>query len=200
MNWLHLHVYWNEINTQNRFDDYTECNIESVYIHNSFKNVSQNIGNNVLYYDTGLFITLSDGYYNLDGLNRILKKTGTLYYKLTLSDDSQLYELWKFSTESNWNTDNYTSAVNKTSIVKDLSILNKHIYNMTFFNSIRAWLNFISEFSSQKGNNEIIHSNDIEIPITAAWAQYQTIYFTPPINYKCNIGQTIQVDFYTWND
>lgn len=148
MNWLHLHVYRNEINTQNWFDDYWECNIESVYIHNSYKNVSINLNNNILYYDTSLFITLNDGYYNLDNLNKILKKTGSLFYKIVLSDDSQCYELWKFASETNWNTDNYTSAINKTTIVKDLSTLNKHIYNMTFFNSIRAWLNFISEFSS----------------------------------------------------
>lgn len=148
MNWLHLHVYRDEINTQNWFDEYETCFIESIYIHNSFLNVSSELGNNILFYDTGLSITLNDGYYNLESLNKILKKTGALYYKLILSDDSQSYELWKFASETNWNTDNYTSAINKTNIVKDLTILNKHIYNMTFFNYIRARLNFISEFSS----------------------------------------------------
>ena len=56
MSRLHLHKYRDEINTQGRFDDYETCYVESVYIHNSFLNISQEIGNNVLFYDTAASI------------------------------------------------------------------------------------------------------------------------------------------------
>ncbi len=87
---LHLHVYgdWLEFNTQNRFDDFEYCLIESIYIHNSFKNVSSKLNNNIFYLNTVDFITLSDGYYDLEWLNKILKWVGTKYYKLILSNDS----------------------------------------------------------------------------------------------------------------
>lgn len=105
-------------------------------VHTSYKNVSSIIGNNILYYEAMNFITLSDGYYDLSNLNKILRDTGTKYYKLILADDTQSYRLWKFTSLTTWNQEDFTGAVDKTSLVQNNSVLNKHIYNMTFFNGI----------------------------------------------------------------
>lgn len=56
--------------------------------------------------------------------------------------------MWKFNSLTAWNNEDLTAATLKTNAVKDESILNKHIYNMTFFNGIWVWLNFINEFAS----------------------------------------------------
>ena len=53
-------------------------------IHTSWKNVSSNLSNNVLFYDTATSVTLVDGYYDLNNLNKILKNLG--FYKLILAD------------------------------------------------------------------------------------------------------------------
>lgn len=103
-------------------------------IHTSYKNVSQALGNNILHYDTGMNVVLSDGYYDLTNLNKILKNLG--FYKLILADGAQFYQMWKFANLTAWNNEDYTGATDKTSIVQNLSILNQHIYNMTFFNGI----------------------------------------------------------------
>ncbi len=60
--------------------------LEQVIIHLSFHNVWSINNNNILYYDSGLFVTLTDGYYSLVSLNKILKWLG--FYKLVLSDNS----------------------------------------------------------------------------------------------------------------
>lgn len=69
---LHLHVYRDVISTQSKFAEYEFCTLESVMIHLSYKNVSANLSNNLLYYEAASFLTLEDGYYDLDGLNRLL--------------------------------------------------------------------------------------------------------------------------------
>lgn len=94
---LHLHVYRNEISTQNRFAEYEYCSLEGLMIHLSYKNVSAALGNNVLYYEAASFVTLSDGYYDLSNLNKILKSAGTGYYKIVIADDTQSYKIWKFA-------------------------------------------------------------------------------------------------------
>lgn len=43
---LHLHMYRNEINTQNRFSEYEFCSLEGLMIHLSYLNVSAELGNN----------------------------------------------------------------------------------------------------------------------------------------------------------
>ena len=121
---LHLHLYRNEISTQNRFSEYEFCHLESVMVHLSFKNVSAALANNRLYYEAGSFVTLPDGYYDLESLNRILKKTGSLYYKLVIGDDSQSYRLWKFGDSNTWGTEDTTSATDKTTAVQNLGLLN----------------------------------------------------------------------------
>lgn len=159
---LHLHLYnnWLEFNTQNRFDDFEFCEIESIYIHNSFKNISSKISNNKFYIgaNPGDFITLSDGYYDLTSLNSILKWTGIKYYKLVLSDDSQHYNLYRYPTLTEYNNEDPTNVSNLTSVVNNLSLLNQQVYNLTFFGPITIWLNFVNEFSSQSNSNELINS------------------------------------------
>lgn len=150
---LHLHIYRDEINTQNRFAEYEFCSLEGIMLHTSFKNVSAALGNNILFYDTAASITLSDGYYDLTNLNKLLKAAGTLNYKLTLADDTQSYKLWKFASATAWNQDDYTSAIDKTSIVQNTSIINRHIYNMTFFNGIKVGLSCFNEFTTQSATN-----------------------------------------------
>ena len=84
---LHLHLYNDSINTNNLFTEYSHGYLESVMIHTSYLNVSSQNGNNILYYISTNFITLQDGYYNLQTLNKILWNVGSLYFKLILSDN-----------------------------------------------------------------------------------------------------------------
>lgn len=145
---LHLHMYRNEISTQNRFAEYEYCSLEGLMIHLSYKNVSANLGNNLLYYEAASFVTLSDGYYDLSNLNKILKSAGTGYYKIVIADDTQSYKIWKFAGLTQWNQEDFTSAVDKSSAVQNLSLLNKHISNMTFFNGIKVKVSAFNEFST----------------------------------------------------
>ena len=105
-------------------------------LHTSFKNVSAALGNNVLVYDIAADVTLPDGYYDLSSLNKILKALGN--YKLVLADSTQNYKLWLFASATAWNQEDYTGAVDKTTIFMNASVLNTHIYNMTFFNGIKV--------------------------------------------------------------
>lgn len=112
---LHLHLYRENTYTQNKFAEYEFAKLESVMIHTSFKNVSSVLGNNSLMYDTALYATLQDGYYDLSSLNKILRDLG--FYKLILADNSQNFNMWKFPTLNAWNTEDFSSASLKTSIV-----------------------------------------------------------------------------------
>lgn len=62
---LHLHCYKDTFNTQSEFSQYKQVQLESIYIHVSFFNISNELGNTRLYYDTGLYVDLSPGCYNL---------------------------------------------------------------------------------------------------------------------------------------
>ncbi len=167
-------------------------------IHTSFKNVSASLGNNVLHYDTALSTTLADGYYDLTNLNKILKNLGN--YKLVLADSTQFYQMWKFFSLSAWNSDDYTGAIDKTSIVQNASLLNQHIYNMTFFNGIRMKISAFNEYGTQIGVNQITSTQDVEFPVTAPRGSQQWLYFNPPIVFNCDITNTLEVQVYTWNN
>lgn len=120
---VHLHLYNENINTNNLFTEYSTGFLESIMIHTSFCNVQALNDNNKLYYTAVDFITLQDGYYNLTTLNKILRNTGTLYYKLILSDNSQFYRLVKYGSLNDWNQESGT-VVDNTNAVKDISPLN----------------------------------------------------------------------------
>lgn len=198
MQWLHLHLYRDNTYTQNRFAEFEFARLESVMVHTSWTNVSASLGNNSLMYDTALFQTLTDGYYDLNALNKILKGLG--FYKLLLADNSQKYELWKFASLTAWNTDDFIGASNKTSIVENATLLNKHISNMTFFNGIRLKISAFNEYSTQQNSNQITSSQDIEIPVTAPRGTQQWIYFNPPIIFNADVTNTLTVEGYTWNN
>lgn len=195
---LHLHLYRDSTFTQNKFSEYEFCSLEGIMIHTSYKNVSTNLGNNQLYYDTALSVLLADGYYDLVNLNKILKNLG--FYKLILGDGSQEYETWKFTSLTTWNNEDYTGAVNKTAIVKNLTILNQHINNMTFFNGLRFKISAFNEFSTQPGFNQITSTQDVEFPITAPRGTQQWLYFNPPIIFNCDVTNTLEIQAYTWNN
>ena len=97
---LHLHVYRDEFQTQNKLSFYEKSYLEGIMIHTSFKNVSASLGNNSFYYEAASSVVLPDGYYDLSNLNKILKGLGTGFYKLILADDTQTYKLWKFAGET----------------------------------------------------------------------------------------------------
>ncbi len=178
---LHLHLYRDSVQTQNKFAEYEFCSLEGLMIHTSYKNVSQILGNNILFYDTATSVSLSDGYYDLPSLNKILKNLG--FYKLILADGTQFYQMWKFTTLTTWNNEDYTGAVDKTAIVQNLSLLNRHIYDMTFFNGIRIKISAFNEFSTQPNVNQITSTQDVEFPITAPRGTQQWLYFNPPISF-----------------
>jgi hypothetical protein len=98
--------------------------MESVTIHTSFKNVAQNLGNHILYYEAASFITLLDGYYDLSSLNETLRRTGTLNYKFVLSDDGLSFKLWKFLSSAAWQSNDFVGAIDKTLATSTLSLLN----------------------------------------------------------------------------
>ena len=83
---LHLHCYKNSFNTNGTFSGYNWMALESVYVHASYFNVSQRIGNNILYFTNSSPINLADGYYNLESLNDIIKYYG--WYKIIPSHNS----------------------------------------------------------------------------------------------------------------
>lgn len=66
---LHLHCYKDTFNTQGEFAQYDQVQLESIYIHLSYFNVSNELGNTKIYYNTFDYITLTPGYYNLSTLN-----------------------------------------------------------------------------------------------------------------------------------
>lgn len=186
---LHLHVYRSEISTQNRFSEYEYCSLEGLMIHTSFKNVSAALGNNLLVYDIALDQTLPDGYYDLPALNKILKSLGN--YKLVLADSSQNYKLWLFASSTAWNQEDYTGAVDKTTIFMNASLLNRHIYNMTFFNGIKVRLSCFNEYTTQRNINQITSTQELEFPITAPRGTQQWIYFTPPLMFNADVTNTL---------
>lgn len=51
---LHCHLYENKttFTVGDTFQDFEYVQIEQVYVHNSYKNVSSAIGNNIFYYET----------------------------------------------------------------------------------------------------------------------------------------------------
>lgn len=93
-------------------------------------------------------MTLPDGYYDLNSLNRVLKYTGTKYYKLILSYDSQTYMLYKFVDLAGYNSEELSLGVDKTADVSNLSTLNRDVYNLTHFAPIRLWISFLNEYST----------------------------------------------------
>lgn len=178
-----MHLYRNEFQTQSKFSRFDYCMLESVQVHTSFMNVSSSIGNNTFFYELASSVVLSNGYYDLQSLNDILKRTGTLNYKLVLSDDAQTFKLWKFAGSAQWGTNDYTGAVDKTNIVSSLSKLNNQIYNNTFFSPLKLFLSAISEYTTQRENNQITTEQEIIVPITAPRGTTQILYFNPPIQF-----------------
>ena len=136
---LHCHLYDNKTTffVGDTFQDFEYCQIEQIYVHNSFFNVSAALGNNVFYYEFNKFFILNDGYYDLNSLNRILKFTDTKYYKLILAYDSQTYMLYKFNNIADYNSEDLSTGIDKTFTVKDLTVLNRDVYNMSHFGPIR---------------------------------------------------------------
>lgn len=104
-----------------------------------------------------------------------------------MNPSGQNYGMYKFSNITIWNQSDIASASDKTSIVYNLSDLNWTIYDQTFFQGIRVRFNFIDELSTQINSNELVYSNDLEIPITSEIGYSQTIYFNPPIIYDCSV-------------
>lgn len=188
---LHLHLFRDNTFTQSKFAEYEFCSLECIMIHTSFKNISATLGNNILFYDNLLSLVLADGYWDLASLNTKLKNTG--FYKLILGDGAQNFEMWKFLNLSDWNNDNTLSATNLTNFVKNASILNKHIYDMTFFNGLRFKISAFNEYSTQAGVNQITSTQDVEFPITAPRGTQQWLYFNPPIRFNCDVSNTLEI-------
>lgn len=168
-------------------------------IHTSFLNVSQLNGNNILYYTNTNFITLLDGYYNLQTLNKILKNTGSLYYKIVLSDNSQFFRLVKYSSLNDWNQESGT-VVDNTNLVYDKTILNTAIYNGRFFNGVKCQMDFLNELTSQPDVNQMVYTGEVEFPITAPAFTQQYLYFNPPIEFQADVTQAIQIRFFDWDN
>ena len=101
-------------------------------------------------------------------------------YKLVLSQGAQNYRLYKFGDLSSYSTNNTTSASDLTNVVKDKTILNKHIYDCTFFSGIKIKIsNIIDDYTYGEDNEYILQpSYDIEIPVTSPAGTQQYIYFT----------------------
>lgn len=165
---LHIHCTNELINLNNLLIGFKKCYFESILIHLSYHNVQSGY-NNIFYVDGSNSITLTPGFYNLDSLNSLLQYNG--FYKLILAPGAQFYKLYKFSTLSTWLANDLTDSglVDNTNIVKDLSVLNKQIYNMTFFNGIICRIsNIIEDYSYGESNlTQVESSTDIEIPITS---------------------------------
>jgi hypothetical protein len=165
---LHLHCYKDTFNTQGEFAQYNQVQLESIYIHMSYFNVSNEIGNTWLYFTSSLFIELQPGCYNLRSINTIVKNiSGYLNCKFVLSDNGQYYWFIKFDDSQAWYEEDMSNGTDYTSDVWDKSDLNWTIYDMTFFQGLRVWFNFIDELSTQTNSNELVFGNDYEIPITA---------------------------------
>ena len=135
---LHLHIYNNrtQFNLNNTFGEYSECQLESIYVHNSFYNVSAELGNNKLWLTDTIFLILNDGYYDLPQINRMIKYVGTSFFKFILGYDSQTYRLYEFTSINDYNSENLLLGIDRTTLVFTLSPLNQTIYDMTFFGPI----------------------------------------------------------------
>ena len=105
-----------------------------------------------------------------------------------------------FGDSNTWGTEDTTSATDKTTAVQSLGLLNQHIYNMTFFNGIRVKISAFNEVSTQKNLNQITSTQDIEFPITGPRGTQSWLYFNPGIVFNSNISNTLEIQFYTWND
>lgn len=114
---LQIYHSTDPIQIGNQFDDFEHIHLQSVYIHNSYTNVSTQLNNNYLYYDTGLFVQLSDGFYRIDTLNKILlNTTGATPYKIVLDlYGAKSYKIVKFSSVSNWQNEYYPGSTDTTS-------------------------------------------------------------------------------------
>lgn len=196
---LHLHLYNDSINTNNLFTEYSHGYLESIMLHTSFLNVSAQNGNNVLYYTSTSFVTLQDGYYNLQTLNKILRGVGSLYFKLILADNSQYYRLVRYANLNDWNSE-LTVLTDYTNDVKDKTPLNISIYSGRFFNGLKCRMNFLNELTSQNDINQIIYCDEVEFPITAPAFSQQWLYFNPPIEFLADVTNSIQIQFADWDN
>ena len=165
---LHIHCTNELINVNNLLNGFKKCYFESILIHLSYWNVMPSY-NDTFYLTATNQITLTPGFYNLDSLNNLFQYNG--FFKLILAPGAQYYKLYKFSTLSTWLANDLTDSllIDYTNTVKNLSTLNKQIYNMTFFNGIICKISNIIEDYSYGENNltQIETSTDIEIPITS---------------------------------
>lgn len=157
--------YRTQTNTENRLFRVKYLRLRKVMIHTSYFNVSASIGNNLLFYDVATSFLLSDGYYDQDGLNVILKRLG--YYKLIINEDCQNMDMWKFSNLNDWLTENVAAGVIKTPFVYDQSPLNININNITFFSGITMKMNFYNTYTTQQSLNQLTVGQTVQIPIEA---------------------------------
>lgn len=162
-------------------NDASYVSIESIAIHTSYFNVSSNsttsrLANNLLFYDTAQpAYILPDGYYDLQTLNKILY---TNLYKIGLNSTSQNYTIQKYTNGTDW-----TNELNGTvQAVQTFGLLNKTIYDGSFFcNIIKMECSFVDAYSTI-GSTILDSHNIIEIPITAQKMSYQVIYYTGGIS------------------
>ena len=188
-----LTVSSDNINVNNDMSRYRHVNIQELHLCNRYNNISSELGNNQLFYDTLTSIILDDGFYNIDTLNNLLLP---FLHKIVQSSNGINYSMLQYGNINDWNTEQ-NSIADKTLIVNTLSILNEDIYNGEWPGQL-LYMNIsgVQQFKNVSNNN-IVQGNEFIVPLVNTYpGQIQSIYFNDNIWYENLVATELQIKFF----
>lgn len=153
-----------------QYEGYHLVAFHNISAYFSFNNISQEFGNNVLFYEPGFSIVIPDGCYSLTSLNKYIDNVGvTALFRIVPAYNGKTYQVKKYANTTNKALDVGGVVQN----VSTLSKLNKQINNKSAFTErIKIWCDFIRAGTNDINTGTLTSSSWYIVPITCEPGQH----------------------------
>lgn len=151
---------------------------QTISFLNNMHNIRSVWGNTKLYLTPTFFITIPDGLYTVDSINKLILQAQlnvSYYYLIAPSVTGDSYDIYQFNSTSDWlNFINYTVQP-----VSQLSVLNQDIKTgVAFLTSLFIKTELLHVHSNENATNgnesqSLITVNTLEVPVVVDIMEYE---------------------------